>query len=84
MPGLMSIAGSALVFDKPEGRIVEAQAQGAVRAALRCRRSMPPACRNWAGEQPAPICGSAMPSDCSSISAVRTGSLTVGFMLSPQ
>lgn len=30
MPGLTSVAGSDLVFDKPEGRIVEAQASGAV------------------------------------------------------
>ena len=30
MPGLAMIAGSALVFDKPEGRIVEAQARGAL------------------------------------------------------
>jgi hypothetical protein len=29
MPGLAMIDGSALVFDKPEGRIVEAQARGA-------------------------------------------------------
>jgi hypothetical protein len=29
MPGLKPIRGSSLVFDKPEGRIVEAQAQGA-------------------------------------------------------
>jgi|SRR5579862_2189638 len=28
MPGLTFVAGSDLVFDKPEGRIVEAQAQG--------------------------------------------------------
>jgi hypothetical protein len=30
MPGLAAIDGSSLVFDKPEGRIVEAQAKGAV------------------------------------------------------
>jgi hypothetical protein len=30
MPGLKLVAGSALVFDKPEGRIVEARAQGAL------------------------------------------------------
>lgn len=30
MPGLVFVAGSDLVFDKPEGRIVEAQAQGAL------------------------------------------------------
>ena len=35
MPGLAPIAGSALAFDKPEGRIVEAQASGTVtRAAV--------------------------------------------------
>lgn len=30
MPGLRFITGSELVFDKPEGRIVEAKAQGAL------------------------------------------------------
>jgi hypothetical protein len=30
MPGLQLVAGSDLVFDKPEGRIVEAQMQGAL------------------------------------------------------
>jgi hypothetical protein len=30
MPGLRLVSGSDLVFDKPEGRIVEAQAQGAL------------------------------------------------------
>src|SRR5262249_20377772 len=35
MPGLAPVAGSALTFDKPEGRIVEAQASGKVtRAAV--------------------------------------------------
>ena len=28
MPGLQPVAGSALTFDKPQGRIVEAQASG--------------------------------------------------------
>jgi hypothetical protein len=30
MPGLAAVAGSSLVFDKPQGRIVEAQATGKV------------------------------------------------------
>ena len=30
MPGLVSVPGSSLVFDKPQGRIVEAQAAGKV------------------------------------------------------
>jgi hypothetical protein len=30
MPGLAAVAGSSLVFDKPQGRIVEAQASGKV------------------------------------------------------
>jgi hypothetical protein len=30
MPGLAAVEGSSLVFDKPEGRIVESTAQGAV------------------------------------------------------
>jgi hypothetical protein len=36
MPGLTPVEGGELVFDKPQGRIVEAQARGAVsRAAVR-------------------------------------------------
>ena len=31
MPGLATVAGSSLVFDKPQGRIVEAQATGKVK-----------------------------------------------------
>ena len=31
MPGLAAVAGSSLVFDKPQGRIVEAQATGKVK-----------------------------------------------------
>ena len=30
MPGLQHVAGSDVVFDKPEGRIVEVQTQGAL------------------------------------------------------
>ena len=30
MPGLVAVAGSSLIFDKPQGRIVEAQASGKV------------------------------------------------------
>jgi hypothetical protein len=30
MPGLVAVEGSSLVFDKPEGRIVESAARGAV------------------------------------------------------
>jgi hypothetical protein len=30
MPGLQPVEGSALTFDKPQGRIVEAQAKGAL------------------------------------------------------
>jgi hypothetical protein len=30
MPGLAAVAGSSLAFDKPQGRIVEAQAAGKV------------------------------------------------------
>ncbi len=30
MPGLAPVAGSSLVFDKPEGRIVKAEAKGTV------------------------------------------------------
>jgi hypothetical protein len=33
MPGLADVAGSSLVFDKPQGRIVEAQARGALQQA---------------------------------------------------
>ena len=45
MPGLSEIAGAGLVFDKPEGRIVEAYARGSLtpEAVLAFyRRSLPP------------------------------------------
>jgi hypothetical protein len=34
MPGLSPVAGSSLVFDKPEGRIVEAEARGKLARAV--------------------------------------------------
>lgn len=82
MPGLAAIAGSALVFDKPEGRIVEAQARGRLtRAKVRAfyAASLPPLGWNAAG------------ADLWRRDAERLrldfrgpdGDLTVGFTLSP-
>ena len=72
MPGLIPIAGSDLVFDKPEGRIVEAQAQGASsRAKVQAFYAASLPQLGWRSRRP--IGGSAMPSDCGSISAGADG-----------
>jgi hypothetical protein len=82
MPGLTPVAGSAVVFDKPEGRIVEAQAAGKVtRAAVRAfyEASLPrlgwtAAGAAWRRE------GEVLRLDYRE----ERGILTVGFTLSPQ
>jgi|SRR5579862_787075 len=83
MPGLRPIAGSALVFDKPEGRIVEAQAQGALsRAKVQSfyTESLPPL--GWRK-----ISDDHWQRDAESLVLDfrgQDGHLTVGFTLSPQ
>ena len=83
MPGLAPVAGSSVVFDKPEGRIVEAQAAGKVtRAAVRAfyEASLPRlgwtggSADAWRRE------GEVLRLDYRE----ERGVLTVGFTLSPQ
>jgi hypothetical protein len=83
MPGLTPVAGSSLVFDKPEGRIVEARARGAV--SRRAVDSFYAATLPHLGWEPAG--GDAWRRDGEKLRldfAGRDGSLTVGFTLSPQ
>ena len=83
MPGLAPIAGSALAFDKPEGRIVEAQASGKMtRAAVHQFYAgtlpqlgwMPVGAETWRRER------ETLRLDFKG----RDGDLTVGFTLSPR
>ncbi|HUH84169.1 MAG TPA: hypothetical protein VLX85_06140 [Stellaceae bacterium] len=83
MPGLAPVAGSALAFDKPEGRIVEAQASGKVtRAAVHQFYAgtlpqlgwMPAGAETWRREH------ETLRLDFTG----RDGDLTVGFTLSPR
>jgi len=83
MPGLAPMAGSALTFDKPEGRIVEAQASGKVTraavqqfyaAALPQLGWTPAGAETWRREH------ETLRLDYKG----RDGELTVGFTLSPR
>lgn len=83
MPELEPVAGSAMSFDKPQGRIVEAQAKGQVTRAAVLRfysQTLPqlgwrPAGRNaWRRE------GEKLQLDFRG----RDGALTVGFTLAPR
>ncbi len=83
MPGLAPVAGSSLVFDKPQGRIVEAQAAGKVtRSAV---QSFYAATLPQLGWKPAGVDtwrreGELLRLDFHG----RDGDLTVGFTLSPR
>lgn len=83
MPDLQPVAGSALTFDKPQGRIVEAQAKGSVtRAAVLAFYGQtlpqlgwkPEGVHAWRRE------GETLRLDFRG----RDGDLTVGFTLSPR
>ncbi len=83
MPGLTAIAGSSLVFDKPEGRIVEAQAAGKVtRGAVHAfyARTLPQLGWQASGADQWRREGEALRLDFKG----RDGELTVGFTLSPR
>ncbi len=83
MPGLAPVAGSSVVFDKPEGRIVEAQAAGKVaRAAVRgfYEASLPRLGWTAAGADAWRREGEVLRLDYRE----ERGILTVGFTLSPQ
>jgi hypothetical protein len=82
MPGLAAVAGSSLMFDKPQGRIVEAQATGKVkrrdvqsfyRATLPELGWIPAGANAWRRD------GEQLRLDFHG----RDGSLTIGFSLSP-
>jgi hypothetical protein len=83
MPGLAPVAGSALAFDKPEGRIVEAQASGKVtRAAVHqfYTATLPQLGWKPAGTDAWQREGETLRLDFRG----RDGDLTVGFTLSPR
>jgi hypothetical protein len=83
MPGLEPVEGAALVFDKPEGRIVEAQARGKLaRAKVRDFYGVALPQLGWseAGANAWRREGEMLRLDFRG----RDGDLTVGFTLSPQ
>jgi hypothetical protein len=83
MPGLAPVAGSALAFDKPQGRIVEAQAGGKVtRAAVHqfYAATLPQLGWKPAGADAWRREGETLRLDFHG----RDGDLTVGFTLSPR
>jgi hypothetical protein len=83
MPGLAPVAGSTLVFDKPEGRIVEAQAKGrTTRGKVRdfYTASLPPLGWRAAGVDRWRREAETLQLDFRG----PDGNLTVGFTLSPQ
>jgi hypothetical protein len=83
MPGLESVAGKNLVFDEPEGRIVEAETHGAVaRAKVSAfyAATLPQLGWSEAGTNRWQREGEALRIDYGG----RDGDLTVGFTLSPQ
>lgn len=83
MPGLAPVAGSSVVFDKPQGRIVEAQAKGRVtRRKVRAfyAATLPQLGWGEAGADAWRREGERLRLDFSG----RDGDLTIGFTLSPQ
>jgi hypothetical protein len=82
MPGLAAVAGSSLVFDKPQGRIVEAQATGKVsRSAVQSfyGATLPQLGWTSAGANAWRREGEQLRLDFRG----RDGDLTIGFSLSP-
>ena len=83
MQGLVTIAGKSLAFDKPEGRIVEAAAHGALaRAKVKefYGATLPQLGWRAAGSDAWQRDGEVLRIDFTG----RDGNLTVGFTLSPQ
>ncbi len=83
MPGLKPVVGSSVVFDKPQGRIVEAQAKGAVsRAKARAFYAATLPQLGWAavGSDAWRREGEVLRLDFRG----HDGNLTVGFTLSPE
>lgn len=85
MPGLSEIAGAGLVFDKPEGRIVEAYARGSLtpEAVLAFyRRSLPQL--GWVATGPAAYHREGERLDLEVLGQDTSGTLVVRFSLSPE
>jgi hypothetical protein len=83
MPGLIAIEGAGVVFDKPQGRIVEAEAKGKVkREAVRSFYGATLPGLGWkvAGPQRWSRENEALVIDIKG----RDGAVTVGFRLSPR
>ncbi len=83
MPGLAPVAGSSLAFDKPQGRIVEAQAAGKItRSAVQAfyAATLPQLGWKRAGADAWRREGEVLRLDFHG----RDGDLTVGFTLSPR
>jgi hypothetical protein len=85
MPGLSEIAGAGLVFDKPEGRIVEAYARGSLtpEAVLAFyRRSLPQL--GWVAAGPAAYHREGERLDLEVLGQDTAGTVVVRFSLSPE
>ncbi len=85
MPGLVSVAGSAVVFDKPEGRIVESAARGKVSRYTVARfynRTLPQL--GWRPATGAPVTWTRAGERLHLDFHGPDGNLTVGFTISPQ
>jgi hypothetical protein len=83
MPGLAAVEGTDLVFDKPQGRIVEAQARGRVRPEAVRRfygETLPGLGWTEAGPQRWQRESEALAIDIKG----RDGAVTVGFTLTPR
>ena len=85
MPGLSEIAGAGLVFDKPEGRIVEAYARGSLtpEAVLAFyRRSLPQL--GWVAAGPAAYHREGERLDLAVLGQDTAGTVVLRFSLSPE
>jgi hypothetical protein len=85
MPGLVSVAGSAVVFDKPEGRIVESAARGKLTRYAVTRfyaQTLPQL--GWRRVLGVPAAWTRAGERLRLDFRGRDGDLTVGFMLAPQ
>jgi hypothetical protein len=83
MPGLAAVEGTELVFDKPQGRIVQAQARGRVRPEAVRRfygETLPGLGWTEAGRQRWQRESEALAIDITG----RDGAVTVGFTLTPR
>ena len=85
MPGLVSVASSAVVFDKPEGRIVESSAHGGLSRYAVTRfytQTLPQL--GWRPVAGTPATWTRAGERLRLDFRGRDGDLTVGFMIAPQ